>query len=191
MSNPSLRMDEASNAIDYLEKAVRFLREVEAGELIAWKWVCISAHGALYGFAVAAATGTNWYSVTYERKDGSRGLKNFDDILKLCQNQKHMKMLVHSKPLKLDDEQRRAIKFIKDQLRNEFQHFVPKGWTLFVDDGLPRIVGSILEITNFLALETGTYLQIHIDATQQTHIAALVKEGSEICERLRVKYEAT
>lgn len=182
----SFQIDEESNAIDYLEKTIRFLHEVDSGILIAWKWVCISAHGALYGFAVAAARGTNWHSVTYARKDGSRALMSFDDVLDLCQDPKHMKMLVHSKHLTLNAEQRESIKFLKDQIRNEFQHFVPKGWLLFVE-GLPRITSRVLEVINFLALETGTY--VHLDAGQQAQVLALVKEGHEICERIRLKYE--
>jgi hypothetical protein len=181
-----LRLDEESNALDYLETTIRSLRRVDAGETIAWKWVVIAAHGAIYGFAVSAARGTNWHSVTYERKDGSRRLLGFDDVIKLCENPKHMKMLVHSKPLRLTDEQRKAIDFLKDQLRNEFQHFVPKGWVLFVE-GLPMIAYRALEVIRFLALETGTF--VHLGDQQQAEVVSLVEEGYEICERVRVRYK--
>lgn len=184
--NESFQLDEESNALDYLEVAIDSLRKVDARELIAWKWFVIAAHGALYGFAVAAARGTDWHSVTFERKDGSHGLLSFDEVIKLCENPNHMKMLVHSKPLILTSEQRKSIEYLKDQLRNEFQHFVPKGWVLYVG-GLPRIAYRVLEVIRFLALETGTY--VHLDEKQQGKVVALVDEGQAICERVRVRYK--
>ncbi|HEY7535892.1 MAG TPA: hypothetical protein VH878_08095 [Thermodesulfobacteriota bacterium] len=33
----------------------------------AWKWVIIALHGALYGFAVSACTGSNPYTVTMKK----------------------------------------------------------------------------------------------------------------------------
>ena len=49
-------LDEKSNAIDYLEKAVRFLLEVDKDKW-ALKWIAMSIHGALYGFGVCVVCG--------------------------------------------------------------------------------------------------------------------------------------
>jgi hypothetical protein len=78
-------LDEKHNALDYLEMGVRYLLEVERTPW-AWKWVCISLHGALYGFGVCAVKGTNDNSVI--RGDGK--LLGFDEILKRCKDERFM-----------------------------------------------------------------------------------------------------
>lgn len=185
--NESVEFDEETNALDYLERCIGFLREVESGNLRAWKWVAISLHGALYGFAVAAARGTDWTRVTYEKKDGTRRLLDLHKVLNLCQDEGHMKMLIHSQPLVLSESQREAIKGISMMLRNEFEHFVPKGWVIFVE-GLPIRVFLVLKVVKFLALETSTY--VHLDDSQSKAVAELVQEGYDICNRVRTSYKS-
>lgn len=48
-----LEVTEETNAIDYLEQTHGHILRTE-GEPFAWKWVVITLHGALYGFAVCA-----------------------------------------------------------------------------------------------------------------------------------------
>lgn len=177
--------DTESNALDYLRRGVGFLREVEAGEAHAWKWAVIGLHGALYGFAVSAAHGTNPDNVTHVTKSGARKLDTFDAVLKKCQNPALMKMNIGAKHLTLTAEQKEAIRMLKDTLRNPFEHFVPMT-NLFHGQGLPRIAYRVLEVTRLLALETNMF--VHLDATQKTEVAALVEEGFGICERVRVTY---
>ena len=43
------RFPEESNAIDYLEKTVVFIKAAKDNPQ-EWKWVSIAIHGALYGF---------------------------------------------------------------------------------------------------------------------------------------------
>ena len=64
-----LRINEETNAIDYLVKADSYIKEAETSD-IAWKWVTIALHGALYGFAIAASSGTDSRDVT--EKNGKR-----------------------------------------------------------------------------------------------------------------------
>ncbi len=64
-----LRFTEETNALDYLEKAYFFIQETENNHT-AWKWVILSLHGALYGFAICALKGTNPERVTdFKRKN--------------------------------------------------------------------------------------------------------------------------
>jgi hypothetical protein len=58
-----LRLTEASNALDSLQRTHDFLRVVDRDEM-AWKWVIISLHDALYGFMVCALTGSDPDNVT-------------------------------------------------------------------------------------------------------------------------------
>lgn len=64
-----LRINEETNAIDYLVKADSYIKEAEPSD-IAWKWVTIALHGALYGFAIAASSGTDSRDAT--DKNGKR-----------------------------------------------------------------------------------------------------------------------
>jgi hypothetical protein len=108
-----------------------------------------------------------------------------DDVLKVCQNPRRMKMTVDSKHLVLTAEQKEAIRMLKETLRNVFEHFIPMGWVLFVQ-GLPRISYRVLEVIRFLALETNPY--VHLDEKEQQKLVSLVDEGYEICERVRKTY---
>ena len=62
-----LRLTEETNALDYLERVVGFIRETEKNRL-AWKWVVLSLHSALYGFAICACRGTDYENVTTKTK---------------------------------------------------------------------------------------------------------------------------
>jgi hypothetical protein len=53
MTERYVKLTEESNALDYLERAAQFIREATADDH-AWKWVVISLHGAIYGFAICA-----------------------------------------------------------------------------------------------------------------------------------------
>jgi hypothetical protein len=66
-----LRFTEETNALDYLEKAYFFIRETEYNRT-AWKWVILSLHGALYGFAICALKGTNPERVTDFKQKNKR-----------------------------------------------------------------------------------------------------------------------
>jgi len=61
-----LHLDKTDNAIDFLEATARFLETIP--DETKWKWVSISLHGALYGFAICAVQGTCPNRVTYKNK---------------------------------------------------------------------------------------------------------------------------
>ena len=108
-----LRITEELNALDYLEKAYLFIQETESN-LLAWKWVVLSLHGALYGFAICACKGTNPENVIYKTKKGIEKLISLEDALIHCQNPKRMKMTIKSKHLILTYKQKEAINYLKN-----------------------------------------------------------------------------
>lgn len=77
------RIDETENAVDYLEKAGAFHASRDPNR---WKWLVISLHGALYGFAICAIQGTDPSRVTEVTKRGEK-LISLDEALKRCQSQ--------------------------------------------------------------------------------------------------------
>jgi hypothetical protein len=164
-----LRLSEEKNAIDYLEKAAIFIKSVSKN-YNDWKWVIIGLHGALYGFAIAACRGTDSRSVV--TKKGR--LISFWQALQRCQDQNHMKMLIHSKHLILTENQKESIEVLKSEFRNEFEHFKPKGWSIEIH-GMPEIAIDVLEVIRFLSLETNTY--VHLDEADRNRIEQLIESS--------------
>ena len=151
-----LRLTEETNALDYLERVVGFIRETEKNRL-AWKWVVLSLHSALYGFAICACRGTDYENVTTKTKKGEEKLISFDEALKRCQDPNCMNMLVHSQILVLSESQKDSIRRLKKELRNKMEHYVPSEWSIEIH-GMPQIAIDVLDVIRFLALETGTYI---------------------------------
>ena len=163
------RFDIETNAIDFFEKAIFFIKESKTNPKN-YKWVAISLFGALYGFAVCASRGTNNNSVCYKNKTGEERLKCFGDIIELCKNKRYMKMTSNSKHLILTQEQDMAINILKDEIRNNFEHFSPKGWSIQIKI-FHEIISKILEVIHFLALETGNY--VLLDPIKKEYVKSL------------------
>lgn len=155
-----IRFDSELNAIDFLEKAVFFYKTAKSDNSY-YKWLIISLFGALYGFAVSASRGTSNSSskkdITYKDKKGFDILKHFDDVLKLCQNNSFMKKGSNSKALVLSEKQQNSIQILKNELRNNFEHFLPNfSWSIEFEL-VESIIPDIMEVIRFLVFETNTY----------------------------------
>jgi len=176
------RLDEKNNALDYLEMAIQSLLEVERTPW-AWKWVCISLHGALYGFGVCALQGTNFESVIENNK-----LLSFNEVIRRCQDRKFiMGQGVLSKPLALNDDQRKAIKFMKDELRNPLEHFIPRLWSIEIH-GLAEMTASYFEIIEFLAGESGN---LRWKDDEIARIKALCNSGKQLALSTKLHLESS
>jgi len=162
---------EESNALDYFERASKFIRETETDSQ-SWKWVIISLHGALYGFAICACHGTDWKTVTRITKRGPQ-LISFSDALAACQDPKKMLMTMLSKPLVLTEDQRSSIAKLQHTLRNPFEHYIPSNWHIEIN-GMPNIAIHCIEVIRFLALDTGNYTQM--ENCQFERIKSLAEE---------------
>ncbi len=143
-----IRFDELSNALDYLEKCFSFLNTVEK-EPKNWKWVVISLHGALYGFAIAACKGMNSESVVTRTKTGKERLIDFDVALKRCQDPTWMRININYKEFKFSPNQLKSIRKLHKALRNNFEHFTPKSWSIELHY-LPDMVYDCFEVIRLL-----------------------------------------
>ena len=146
-----LTLNEKENAIDYLTMAIRALVELRNNSY-AWKWVLISLHGAIYGFAICAA----------KCSDGGKNVVKENgmllpiwDVIKICQDEEWMNRYTISKPLVLSDEQREALKHLCDG-RNRMAHFPPNLHMGDLPDG--NLVIHCLEVVKAIALGTCTVL---------------------------------
>lgn len=180
-----LRLSEETNALDYLERAYSYIQQVE-GDILAWKWVVLALHGALYGFAICACRGTNPDNVTYKTKKGIERLISFNEALKRCQNPNWMNMTIMSKHLKLTDQQRESISKLKRRFRDAFEHYIPKGWSIEAH-GMPQITIDVLEVIRFLALDTGNY--VHLNQTQKKRIKSIVYQSKRLLRNSKLYKE--
>lgn len=177
-------LNEEHNALDYLEASIRSLVQVERNPW-AWKWVCIAIHGALYGFAVCAVKGTNSARVTYKDKSGKDRLKSFDHIIQMCQQDEWMKQFNQSKTLVLGKDQKSAIDFLKNELRNKVEHYIP-GASIFEIHGLPAMMAQYYDIIHFLALESGNVL---LESDEIGRVKALCNSGKNLALSTKIHWE--
>lgn len=160
MQDNFIYFTEESNAIDYLEKTCYFL-DITKQSPINWKWVICALHGALYGFAICALTGVHRSHVYKDRKCSAhkRELITLDEALRKCQKPNIMNAFEGSQPLVLTESQKKSIHKMKTELRNNFEHYIPKTWCISTDD-LPCISDDVLDVIFFLAIKTETNVHV-------------------------------
>ncbi len=151
MKEKWLRLNELENAIDSLEMADHFLECIPSE--MKWKWVIIAIHQALYGFAICSIRGTDarWLIDKHSKK-GEVKLISIWESLKRAKDP-HWMPLGISQSLVTTPEEDTAIKRIISEFRNEFEHFLPKHWSIEVS-GMPTILRHILRVLSFLSLES-------------------------------------
>jgi hypothetical protein len=97
-----------------------------------------------------------------------------------------MMMFDHSQSFKPHGTQTESVKML-NRLRNDYIHFVPKGWVLGVH-GLPRVLRDCIDIMEFLAFECGNILwhDPHLEtktkdliAQVKSHLAILNQSDAE------------
>lgn len=172
-----IRYDSETNAIDFLEKAIAFHNLAESDPSY-YKWIVISLFSALYGIAVSVSRGTanslNKKDITFKDQYGQDRLEKFDNVLKRCQDDSFMKKGSGSKALKLTTKQKESIDLLKNELRNNFEHFLPNfAWSIQIDL-IKSIIPDILEVIRFLVFETNTYG--FLDSERKKKIEELLAE---------------
>lgn len=165
--NRFLCTDESEEAISALEMVTEALVGVE-GDLYRWKWAIIALHSAVQGFLVLALKGSAGLDVLTKdearvwteavKRGEPRPGNRLDTYLNLYKKSKGKRMLkyVHSRPFKPTGTQSTSIKKL-NSLRNEFVHFIPKGWLLEVS-GLPQIFDDCLALVAFLGWESNNVI---------------------------------
>lgn len=168
-----------TNALDFLERAGEFIRQTET-DVIAWKWVVLALHGALYGFAISACRSTTSENIIRRTKKGVEKLISLDQALQICRDAKWMGTLYGGKPLNLSDRQKDSISKLKETLRNNFEHYVPRGWSIEIQ-GLPDIAMDVLDVIRFLSVETYRYQ--NLNESQRRHIKSIVYQSKRLLKK--------
>lgn len=167
------RFTEEANALDYLEKTIRFINDIERTPLD-WKWVMLAIHGALYSFMICALKGTTPDNVCIKTKSGKQKLIDFFEALKRCQDSSWMNISGFTNLLQLTDKQQKVLSHIH-KFRNNFVHYGPACWSIELA-GMRKIVAHGLDVLRFISLEMGCYY-VHYEAGDQEKIAGLINEG--------------
>lgn len=155
-----LRTDEYEEAVSALEAAADFARPVVEDQH-RWKWVLIAVHNAVQGFMVLALrrgsgllalrneVAAQWLKADRENKPLPE--EKLDSFLNLYSKVKTTAAAgyVHS-------GHNRSMKKL-NKLRNDFIHFVPKGWSLELA-GLPAICMDCLSVARFLHSDGGNII---------------------------------
>lgn len=163
---------EETNALDYLEKACEAIRRLTRDHK-EWKCVVIGLHGALYGFAICAVKGTDWSRVTI--RPDSRRLIAFDEAIKRCQSSDWITQYTHSRTVRLTDEQKDAIRFLK-RVRNQIEHYVPLHWSIEEHDLSISAIDE-LDVVRALALDTGT---VRLNQTQRQSVESCTRKAKQV-----------
>ncbi len=169
---------EESNALDYLEKTIGFIKNTECNQLD-WKWVMLAIDGALYSFMICALKGTNRNN---ETKSGKRKRKliDFFEALRRCQDSSLMNISGFTNALQLTDRQREALGDIHE-FRNHFVHYEPTCWSIPLA-AMPEVVGHGLDVLRFISLEMGCRY-VHYEVEDYQRIADLLNEGKRTLQQ--------
>jgi len=162
-----LRTDEAEEAISAIEMVSESVAGAKA-DIYRWKWALIALHSAVQGFMVLALRGSNGLAVLKDDVAAAwldahdknlllpeERLDNYENLYKKAKGDR-MLIYGHSKRFVPSGSQGGSINKLKD-LRDDFIHFVPKGWSLEIS-GLPRIFADCLDFIEFLGWECGNVL---------------------------------
>ncbi len=104
----------------------------------------------------------------------------------MCQDENWKGTLDGGFPLKLSDSQKDSIDWLKKILRNNFEHYIPKGWSIEMHV-LPRISMDILDVIRFLSVETFRYQ--NLNQTQQRKIKSIVYQGKKLLKSSELHLE--
>ena len=165
------RTNEILEAINSLEFVLEQVDKVSE-DISKWKWVIIGLHNTIQNYMVCALRGTEntnvltvksskewlqefWNRIqptTYKWKNPAERLDLFTNLFKKTQTDKMLKGISSRKfePTQSQIDSVNNLNFY----RNEFMHFVPKGWSFSIDE-FPNLVVEVLRIIEFLAFESG------------------------------------
>ena len=88
-----------------------------------------------------------------------------------------MRMTILSRHLELTESQKESIRILKESFRDNFEHFIPKHWSIEIH-GFPQITIDVLDVIKFLAIDTKNYC--HLNISQCRRIKSIVFQSKRI-----------
>ncbi len=184
-----MRIDEKTNPIDSLERALIFLREAEK-DLMSMKWFVVAIHHAIYHFMLLALSNTDqsgiWKEPIIRRSDGlidlmhpENRLISFMTALKFIQDSARMSGYVNSKPFQAKPYHAQSMKRLNDRLRNVFVHYKPLAWSIH-DKYILDVINPGLEIIEFLVEKSG---RCRLDQEEVDYIIGIINKIRKIIDK--------
>ena len=164
-----VRADECQDVLGSLEQCAFSLAQARRSER-AWKWVVLSLHSALQGAMVCHLSGTEQLGALQERDAikwrewNNKNLQEGDEDAggpppkRLADANELFERLQRSAAriedgcggeISIAEQQRVSFKRLHD-LRNEFSHFSPRGWSIGLS-GTKQAVDDVLSIIRLIA----------------------------------------
>lgn len=177
-----LRTDEETEAAEALCQASRMADGLDR-DVKPWRWVIIALHNAAQGFMVLSLRhGNSLAALTKEsaaawlkahETGGRYPEERLDHFMNLYAKIKSVEYgdLGGNKRFISGATHDETFKKLND-IRNEFIHFTPKGWSLEVD-GLPRICLDVISVIEFLGWQTNNILWHEPNFLEQSQLCVL------------------
>lgn len=165
MTENWIQTDEAEDvagSIRHVLRAAQFVRE----DPLAWKWVVLALHSALQGACVCHLTTTTTPIGAVTERNAVEWLKYFDDsrinpkakppktylmtlpdLLKAVRKPGSAGDRSYASKVGISEPELHWLRRFHDDVRNQFVHFEPMGWSIEVS-GIPelaRLVARIIE----------------------------------------------
>lgn len=180
-----LQIDEKENALDSLQKATEFLKNIKNDQLY-WKWFIIAIHHAIYHFMLLALQNTDLSGIWKESQklelpkltnyrssrkivgteNSENKLVTFLEAFNHIQEKDRMSGYVNAKPFIANTRHKEAATRLNTILRNNFVHFSPKGWSIEILY-ITETISPMLEVVEFLVLNSG---RLFLDERQQNGV---------------------
>lgn len=180
-----LRTDEIEEFIGGLEHCAELATTV-GDNVMCWKWLILALHNTLQGVCTCALRGQDtagismltessakavWHWLDVEsRKDPNSPMpdEKLASMTQLYKRVQEIEYLKEPHRLPTHDQMNKDVKKL-NELRNEFSHFVPKGFSLEVS-GMPRIVRHCCDAIEHLAVKHPTFWH-HLKEAHRKRIA--------------------
>jgi hypothetical protein len=193
VSAPYLRTDEREDLLSSL-KLIRVSAQECRDDVQSWKWIVVGAHSSLQAAIVfhlsfgndlivaKPAHAKKWLAA--HRGSGNYPDMHMDFFLELYRKAKSEQILGFR--LVTEESQDQSVERLLE-LRNEFVHFMPKGWSIELAM-LPGICLDSLAVIG--ALAQGPLGSRWEDDPQPEHLESVPGECRALLQQLQVTYDA-
>ena len=97
-------------------------------------------------------------------------LISLDEALRRVNQKDCLPSLDNAQPLISTTEEDGAIERLTKEFRNNFEHFTPKGWIIYISI-MPAIVSNVLRVIRFLVLESNCIIYLSEEKEKKIKIA--------------------
>lgn len=162
-----------------------------------WKWIILALDNTVQNFMVYTLRDSAGVNILRKkirapyykslRENTPRPKELLDEFLSIYEATKgqEMKQYVDSKSYVPINDEEKNIKRLHS-IRNEFIHFIPKSWLLYVT-GMPQVVLDCMKYINFLAFESFNFLIVY--KKDEIMMKSLIRKINIVSQQIKVEYD--